>query len=96
MSRAYNLSEAFSRSVPEADIERVRDAAIHRWRRTRVMASANVGAGLAYHAAVRWMIERRFCNAWAARATQENRPIMMGVVRAMARSDHWRWISTPR
>src|SRR5208337_3189805 len=27
---------------------------------------------------------------------RENRPSRAGVVRAMARSDHWRWVSTPR
>ena len=27
---------------------------------------------------------------------QEKRPSRMGVVRAMARSDHWRWVSMPR
>ena len=32
----------------------------------------------------------------AAREIQENRPIRTGVVRAMARPDHWRWVSTPR
>src|SRR6266571_1270311 len=26
---------------------------------------------------------------------RENRPSRAGVVRAMARSDHWRWVSTP-
>ena len=34
--------------------------------------------------------------AVARRVVQENRPSRMGVVRAMARSDHWRWVSTPR
>ena len=27
---------------------------------------------------------------------RENSPSKQGVVRAMARSDHWRWVSTPR
>ena len=38
----------------------------------------------------------RFCNAWAARVVQEKSPSRAGVVRAMARSDHWRCVSTPR
>jgi hypothetical protein len=32
---------------------------------------------------------------WAARVTQENGPKSNGVVRVMAGSDHWRWVSTP-
>ena len=44
----------------------------------------------------RWVMGCCFCNAWAARAVQEKRPSRVGVVRAMARSDHWRWVSTPR
>ena len=37
-----------------------------------------------------------FCSWWAARVTQEKRPSRIGVVRAMAWWDHWRWVSTPR
>ena len=29
---------------------------------------------MAYQATVRWVIGQRSCNAWAARATQENKP----------------------
>ena len=60
------------------------------------MASEKVGNLLAYQAA------ERSGNPWfpaskcAARVTQEKRPKRTGVVRAMARSDHWRWVSTPR
>ena len=95
MRRAYNLAGTFSMSSSSYDVEKLCDA-VHKWRHTRAMASTKVGTGLAYQAAVRWMIGRRFCNAWAAKAIQENKPIRMGVVRAMARSDHWRWVSTPR
>ena len=52
--------------------------------------------GLSYQAALRWVMGRRFCNAWAARVVQEKSPSRAGVVRAMARSDHWRCVSTPR
>ena len=38
-------------------------SAISRWRRTRAMASTKVGDGLAYQAAVRWVIGWRSCNA---------------------------------
>ena len=47
------------------DSEKPSDAS-HRWRRTRAMASTKVGDGLSYQAAVRWVMGRRFCNAWAA------------------------------
>ena len=60
------------------------------------MASTKVGDGLSYQAAVRWAIGRCFCNESAARVVQEKRPSRTGVVRAMARSDHWRWVYTPR
>ena len=86
------------------DSEKPSDAS-QRWRRTRAMASTKVGDGLSYQAAVRWVMGWRFCNAWAARVVQEKRPSRTGVVRAMARSDHWPtrssrvakgWVSTPR
>ena len=79
----------------DGDIEKPSDAS-HRWWRTKAMASTKVGAGLAYHAAVRWIMGRCFCSRWAARVIQEKSPINIGVVRAMARSDHWRRVSTPR
>ena len=77
------------------DSEKPSDAS-HRWRRARAMASTKVGDGLSYQAALRWVMGRRFCNAWAARVVQEKSPSRAGVVRAMARSDHWRCVSTPR
>ena len=77
------------------DSEKPSDAS-HRWRLTRAMASTKVGDGLSYQAALRWVMGRRFCNAWAARVVQEKSPSRAGVVRAMARSDHWRCVSTPR
>ena len=80
---------------PAADSEKPPGAS-HRWRRTRAMASTKAGDSLSYQAAVRWVMGRRFCNEWAARVVQEKSPIRIGVVRAMARSDHWRWVSTPR
>ena len=58
---------------------------IHEGRRRFVVPS-----GLA------WVMGCRFCNAWAARVVQEKSPSRAGVVRAMARSDHWRCVSTPR
>ena len=95
MSRAYNSGRSFSRSSSGADVEKLWDA-IHRCRRANAMASTKVGTGLMYQAAVRCVIGWSCCNEWAANANQENCPISIGVVRAMARSDHWRWVSTPR
>ncbi len=54
------------------------------------------GDGLSYQAARRWVMGCCFCNPCAARAVQEKSPSRTGVVRAMARSDHWRWVSRPR
>ena len=78
-----------------ADSEKPSDTR-HRCRRTRAMVSTKVGDSLSYQAAVRWVMGCCFCNAWAARVVQEKRPSRAGVVRAMAKSDHWRWVSTPQ
>ena len=42
------------------------------------MASTKVGDGLSYQAALRWVMGRRFCNAWAARVVQEKSPSRAG------------------
>ena len=61
------------------------------------MASAKEGLVLSYHAAVRGaMAPRCSIRISAASVTTLNRPKSAGVVRAMARSDHWRWVSMPR
>ena len=62
------------------------------------MTQVAFGAGLAYQAVVRWIMIMGCCccNRWAARVTREISPIRIGVVRALARSDHWRWVSTPQ
>ena len=60
------------------------------------MASTKIGEGLSYQAALRWVMVRCFCSEWGARVVQEKSPGRMGVVRAMARPDHWRRISTPK
>ncbi len=43
----------------------------------------------------RWAMGRSCCRMWAARAVQEKRPSRTVVVRPIARSDHWRWVSKP-
>ena len=60
----------------------------HRWQRAR--AALKVGLGLGYQAAARQGKGSECCSWWAARVTRENKPSRTGVVRAMARSDHWR------
>ena len=70
-----------------SDMEKLPEAC-HRSLRTKAMASANVGSGLAYQAAARGMAGPPFCVRWLARDTQEKSPKSAGVVRAMARSDH--------
>ena len=68
-----------------------------RCRLTRAMASAKEGLVLSYYAAVRGaMAPRCSIRISAASVTTLNRPKSAGVVRAMARSDHWRWVSRPR
>ena len=71
------------------------EAGVYRWDDPQVTPDL-VGDGLSYQAALRGVMGRRFCNAWAARVVQEKSPSRAGVVRAMARSDHWRCVSTPR
>ncbi len=64
--------------------------ASQRWRRTNAIASVKVGKDLAYHAVGRGLMGCSSCNTSAARVIHENSPNSTGVVRAMARSDHWR------
>src|SRR4051795_3165776 len=65
-------------------------------RRTAARVSAKVGRGLRYQAAVQTAERARWSRRAASNATIENSPSRQGVVRATARSDHWRWVSTPR
>src|SRR3954464_4644467 len=65
-------------------------------RRTAASVSAKVGLFLRYQAAVAtarraWRLSRA-----AMSVIRENSPSKQGVVRAIALSDHWRWVSTPR
>src|SRR5919202_2029648 len=62
------------------------------WRRTAARVSAKVGRRLRYQAAAEtWSRAWRLRRA-ASRVTTENRPSRQGVVRAMALSDHCRWL----
>ena len=91
MRRLNNGVGTFVISGPSSDMEKLPEAC-HRSLRTRAMASANVGSDLAYHAAGRGMAGPSFCDRWLAKDIQEKSPKSTGVVRAMARSDHWRCV----
>src|SRR6201998_126539 len=70
----------------------------HSTRRTAAMASLNVGSDLRYHAATfgRSVFAASRARPSAHTVISENNPSSAGVVRRIARSDHWRWVSTPR
>ena len=76
------------------DVEKA--CAIQSWRRTAASASEKVTAGLAYQAARLGRTRPRAARSLAQSVTRENKASRQGVVRAMARSDHWRCVSTPR
>src|SRR3954468_11521337 len=71
-------------------------AAAHRDRRTAARASLKVRSPFWYQAAPRGRASRRTPGSLVQRVTRENKPSRAGVVRAMALSDHWRCVSTPR
>src|SRR5664279_4123085 len=60
------------------------------------MASLKVRTAFGYHAAVFGFIFRDLERSCVQRVTMENRPSKTGVVRRIALSDHWRWVSMPR
>lgn len=65
-------------------------------RRTSARASLKVGSDLRYHR-TRSTTGPRSAASWLAHSvTKENRANSAGVVRRMTKSDHWRWVSTPR
>ncbi len=66
-------------------------------RRTKAKTSENVASALAYQAVVRGnSIAPVAVKRWAMTQTHANNPNSTGVVRAMARSDPCRGVSTPR
>ncbi len=69
---------------------------VQSWQRTAARASEKVTSGLAYHAARLGWTRPRAARSLAQSVTSESRASKQGVVRAMARSDHWRCVSTPR
>jgi len=65
------------------------------WQRTAANTSLKVASSLGYHSA--WRIGKLSGkSALANTTTRLKRPNKQGVVRSMARSDHWRWVSKPR
>src|SRR6516162_7548631 len=67
-----------------------------RYWRTKARQSENVAAPLWYQAVTGTGIGPPPLNCRARMVTRENRAHRMGVVRAIAWSDHWRWVSRPR
>ena len=67
-------------------------------RRTAAIASLNVGCCLRYQAVVfgPGVVAASRTKPSAHTVTRENNPSKAGVVRKMARSDHCRYVSTPR
>lgn len=64
--------------------------------RTTASVSENLGNCLLYPAACRIGRLQHVTDWSASKVARENRPIRAGVVRAIARSAHWRCGSTPR
>src|ERR687894_2028044 len=66
------------------------------WRRTAARVSEKVGCSLRYQAVAETRRRAWRSSRVASRATIENSANRQGVVRAIALSDHCRWVSTPR
>jgi hypothetical protein len=76
-----------NRSFESLDMEKV---LAQKNRRTKANASEKVGRGLEYQIVCLIFQEKLACK-WCARiVTKENKPNNIGVVRAIAKSDHWR------
>jgi hypothetical protein len=60
------------------------------------MVSEQVGRVLVDHAVLRTQVTPLCISRWAVRVMIEYRPNKAGVVRAMARTCHWRYVSIPR
>jgi len=66
-----------------------------RWRRTKARQSENVAAPLWYQAGTDTGLCPSPLNCRASTVTSANRANRMGVGRAIAWSDHWRWVARP-
>ena len=60
------------------------------------MASLKVRTDFEYHAATLGLRVCDLARSCVHSVTMENKARRAGVVRRMALSDHWRWVSTPR
>src|SRR5918911_1998889 len=89
-----SLRGTFTVSVASADSRKVWQ--VHSSRRTKASASAKVKWSFRDQAGSGTVTRDRLRRCSASSVTKENRPSRAGVVRAMARSDHWRWVSRPR
>src|SRR6266511_2851998 len=77
-------------------VEFTKYRARQRCRRTSAKQSENVGSALWYQAVTGTGIRPSWLNCRASMVTSENNANRTGVVRAIAWSDHWRWVSSPR
>lgn len=89
--RAVGIS---TRSGLSRDIDKF--GALHSSRRTAAIASLKVGSSLRYQAADLGRRQATKVGSAAQSVTSENIPNSVGVIRAMARSDHCRPVSTSR
>src|SRR5215213_3254074 len=74
----------------------IKPCSAQNWRRTAARVSAKVGRSLRYQAVAETRRRAWRSSRVASKATIENSASRQGVVRAIALSDHWRWVSTPR
>src|SRR5271163_2594368 len=95
-SRFSKLADIVMVSVVCGDMDKFGSA--HSTRRTAAMASLNVGSFLQYQAAAFSGTALVVIRASSSAQTviRENNPSNAGVVRRIAKSDHWRCVSTPR
>ena len=91
---SHNAFDGFLLSVLDWDIEK--PCVLQISRRTAARVSAKVGRCLRYQAAVETAKRARLVRHVPSNVTMENSASRHGVVRAIAWSDHWRWVSTPR
>jgi hypothetical protein len=91
--RSMSLGGIFCTLGSQVEVQKSRD--IQRVYLIAAMASLKVNLDLVYQEALLgWASGPK--TVGAHKVTKEYRPRRAGVVRAMARSDHCRWLSTPR
>lgn len=94
MRQLSSAPRSFALSPPSSDGEKV--VSLQSRKRTVARASLKVGSALAYHPAARGRMATSAAISLTYSVTKENSPSSAGVVRAIAGSDHCRWVSTAR